>query len=58
MARLKILDFEDLKRNLRANNVIYKQLSSVEKREFFKRRKVLKDKQLEIKKQKQKMKAI
>ena len=51
MARLKILDFEDLKRNLRANNVIYKQLSSVEKREFFKRRKVLKDKQLEIKNQ-------
>ena len=51
MQRLKVLDFEDLKRNLRANNVIFKQLSPIEKREFFKRRKILKAKQLEIKNQ-------
>ena len=51
MTRLKILDFEDLKRNLNANNVIYKQLSPIEKREFFKKRKILKSKQLEIKNQ-------
>ena len=49
MSRLKVLDFEDLKKNLRANNVIFKQLSPIEKREFFKRRKILKAKQLEIK---------
>ena len=49
MSRLKVLDFEDLKRNLKANNVIFKQLSQIEKREFFNRRKVLKAKQLEIK---------
>ena len=51
MSRLKILDFDDLKKNLRANNVIFKQLSPLEKREFFKRRKILKAKQLEIKNQ-------
>ena len=49
MQRLKVLDFEDLKRNLKANNVIFKQLSQIEKREFFNRRKILKAKQLEIK---------
>ena len=49
MSRLKVLDFEDLKRNLKANNVIFKQLSQLEKREFFNRRKILKAKQLEIK---------
>ena len=51
MTRLKILDFEDLKKNLKANNVIFKQLSQIEKREFFKRRRILKEKQLEIKNQ-------
>ena len=49
MQRLKVLDFEDLKRNLKANNVVFKQLSQIEKREFFNRRKILKAKQLEIK---------
>ena len=49
MSRLKVLDFEDLKKNLRANNVIFKQLSALEKREFFNRRKIMKAKQLEIK---------
>ena len=51
MTRLKVLDFEDLKKNLNANNVVFKQLSAIEKREFFKKRKILKAKQLEIKNQ-------
>ena len=51
MTRLKVLDFEDLKKNLNANNVVFKQLSALEKREFFKKRKILKEKQLEIKNQ-------
>ena len=49
MNRLKALDFEDLKRNLKANNVVFKQLSQVEKREYIKQRKILKAKQLDIK---------
>ena len=49
MSRLKALDFEDLKRNLKANNVIFKQLNQTEKREYIKQRKILKEKQLEIK---------
>ena len=51
MTRLKILDFEDLKKNLKANNVVFKQLSPIEKRDFFKKRRILKEKQLEIKNQ-------
>ena len=49
MNRLKALDFEDLKRNLRANNVVFKQLNQAEKREYIKQRKILKAKQLDIK---------
>ena len=49
MNRLKALDFEDLKRNLRANNVVFKQLNQAEKREYIKQRKILKSKQLDIK---------
>ena len=49
MSRLKALDFEDLKRNLKAYNVIFKQLNQTEKREYIKQRKILKEKQLEIK---------
>ena len=49
MHRLKALDFEDLKRNLKANNVVFKQLNKSEKREYIKRRKILKAEQLEIK---------
>ena len=49
MNRLKVLNFEDLKRNLKANNVIFKQLNKVEKREYIKQRKILKAKQLDIK---------
>ena len=49
MNRLKALDFEDLKRNLKANNVVFKQLSQMEKREYIKQRKILKAKQLDIK---------
>ena len=49
MNRLKALDFEDLKRNLKANNVVFKQLNQTEKREYIKQRKILKAKQLDIK---------
>ena len=49
MSRLKALDFEDLKRNLKANNVVFKQLNKEEKREYIKQRKILKAKQLDIK---------
>ena len=49
MNRLKALDFEDLKRNLKANNVVFKQLNQIEKREYIKQRKILKAKQLDIK---------
>ena len=51
MNRLKALDFEDLKRNLKANNVVFKQLNQLEKREYIKQRKILKAKQLDIKNQ-------
>ena len=49
MNRLKCLNFEDLKNNLRENNVIFKQLNQMEKREYIKQRKILKAKQIELK---------
>ena len=49
MNRLKPLNFDDLKRNLKESNVVYKQLSETEKKEYILRRKKLKEKQLSIK---------
>ena len=48
MNRLKVLDFTDLKQTLKENTVVFKQLSSSEKKEYIKQRKELKAKQLAI----------
>ena len=45
---LKVLDFSDLKQTLKENTVVFKQLSSSEKKEYIKQRKELKSKQLAI----------
>ena len=52
MNRLKPLIFDDLKRNLKESNVVYKQLSEEEKKEYILKRKKLKEKQLILKNQK------
>ena len=49
MNRLKPLNFDDLKRNLKEINVVYKQLSESEKKEYILKRKKLKEKQLSLK---------
>ena len=49
MNRLKPPNFDDLKRNLKDSNVVYKQLSEKEKKEYILRRKKLKQKQLSLK---------
>ena len=49
MNRLKPLTFDDLKRNLKESNVVYKQLSEEEKKEYILKRKKLKEKQLLLK---------
>ena len=51
MDRVKPLNFDDLKRNLKESNVVYKQLSESEKREYILRRKKLKEAQLSFKNQ-------
>ena len=51
MLRIKALDFEDLKRKLKTNNVVFKQLSKTEKRVYIQQRKILKAEQIEIKNQ-------
>ena len=49
MDRLKPLDFEDIKKKLKTNNIVFKQLSKQEKREYIRQRKILKSEQILIK---------
>ena len=49
MDRLKPLNLDEIKRNLKQNTVVYKQLSEKEKREYILERKKLREKQLTIK---------
>ena len=49
MNRLKPLNFSDLKRNLKDTNVVYKQLSEKEKKEYNLEKKKLRQKQLSLK---------
>ena len=49
MDRLKPLNFDDLKRNLKESNVVYKQLSESEKKEYILKRRKLKETQLSLK---------
>ena len=49
MDRLKPLNLDEIKRNLKQNTVVYKQLSEKEKHEYILERKKLREKQLTIK---------
>ena len=51
MQRIKPLNFEDIKRKLKSTNVVFKQLTKKEKREYIKQRKIMKEEQIEIKNQ-------
>ena len=49
MDRLKPLNLDEIKRNLKQGNIVYKQLSEKEKREYILERKKIREKQLAIK---------
>ena len=49
MDRLKPLNLDKIKRNLKQGSIVYKQLSEKEKREYKTERKKLREKQLTIK---------
>ena len=49
MDRLKPLNLDEIKRNLKQSTIVYKQLSEKEKREYISERKKLREKQLAIK---------
>ena len=49
MDRLKPLNLDEIKRNLKQGSIVYKQLSEKEKREYITERKKLREKQLTIK---------
>jgi len=49
MDRLKPLNFNDLKRNMKETNVVFKQLNEEEKKEYILKRKKLRQKQLSLK---------
>ena len=49
MDRLKPLNLDEIKRNLKQGNIVYKQLSEKEKREYILERKQIRERQLSIK---------
>ena len=49
MDRLKPLNLDEIKRNLKQNNIVYKQLSEQEKKAYITERKKLREKQLSLK---------